>query len=343
MIEHKTGDLLRADVEALVNTVNTVGIMGKGVALQFRQAFPDNYTAYRKACMHGEVQLGKMFVFSTGHLTNPRLIINFPTKRDWRNKSRLEDIEAGLLDLIAVVRREGISSIALPPLGCGSGGLKWEIVRPKIEDAFAALPKVHVLLYAPEGAPIADTMKVATKRPNMTIGRAALLSALERYALPGYRLSMLEIQKLAYFLQTTGEPLKLDFAKQQYGPYAETLNHVLQRMEGHFIRGYGDRSGKTSVRLMPDAVAEARQFLYDYPQTEERLERVARLIEGFETPYGLELLATVHWVAQENPFAAIEVKTAIQGVHAWNQHKRATFQPAHIQVAWKRLYDHGWL
>src|SRR5690349_8544281 len=125
MIEHKAGDLLRADVEALVNTVNTVGIMGKGVALQFRQAYPDNYAAYRKACTHGEVQIGKMFVFATGYLTNPRLIINFPTKRDWRSKSRLEDIEAGLIDLVAVVRSERITSIAIPPLGCGNGGLQW--------------------------------------------------------------------------------------------------------------------------------------------------------------------------------------------------------------------------
>lgn len=343
MIELQHGDLLGADAEALVNTVNTVGVMGKGIALQFRQGFPENYAAYRRACEKGEVQIGKMFVFPTGQLTPPRLIINFPTKTNWRSKSRIEDIESGLEDLIAVIRSEGIASIALPPLGCGNGGLDWSIVRPKIETAFSAMPEVQVLLYAPEGAPVADRMKVATTRPKMTMGRASLLSALERYAIPGYRLSMLEIQKLAYFLQTAGERLKLEFVKQQYGPYSETLHHVLQRMEGHHLRGYGDRSQKASVFLMPDAVSEAAEFLTDYPQTEVRLARVTELIEGFETPYGLELLATVHWVAQDDAAAAGDSEAAIRNVHDWNQHKRDTFQPSHIRAAWKRLQEQGWL
>ncbi len=343
MIELQHGDLLKADAEALVNTVNTVGVMGKGIALQFRQAFPANYTAYRKACEKDEVQIGKMFVFPTGLLTPPHFIINFPTKTNWRSKSRLDDIETGLDDLIALIRSEGITSVALPPLGCGNGGLDWSVVLPKIEAAFAKLPHVQVLLYAPEGAPVADHMKIATTRPKMTMGRAMLLSVLERYALPGYRLSMLEIQKLAYFLQTAGEPLKLEFVKQQYGPYAETLHHVLQRMEGHHLRGYGDRSRKTSVFLMPDAITEATEFLTDYPQTEESLTRVTELIEGFETPYGLELLATVHWVAQEDPVAATDNEAAVRNVHNWNQHKRDTFQPAHIRAAWRRLHEQGWL
>ena len=343
MIELQHGDLLKTDAEALVNTVNTVGVMGKGIALQFRQAFPANYQAYRKACEKGEVQIGKMFVFATGQLTPPRLIINFPTKTNWRSKSRLEDIVTGLNSLIAVIQSEGITSIALPPLGCGNGGLEWSVVRPKIEGAFAIVPHVQVLLYAPEGAPVADYMKIATSRPKMTMGRAALLSVLERYALPGYRLSMLEIQKLAYFLQTAGEPLKLNFVKQQYGPYAETLHHVLQRMEGHHLRGYGDRSRKTSVFLIPDAVTESAQFLTDYPRTEGHLARVTELIDGFETPYGLELLATVHWVAQEDPSAATDSEAAVRNVQAWNQHKRDTFQPSHIGAAWKRLREQGWL
>ena len=342
MIESKHGDLLKADAEALINTVNTVGIMGKGIALQFRQAFPANYDAYRAACKRGEVELGKMFVVPTNSLTPPQWIINFPTKADWRSKSRMEDIEAGLSDLIAVIRELEIRSVAVPPLGCGNGGLDWSEVRPRIEAAFAELPDVQILLYAPEGAPEVDTMPVATKRPNMTQFRAALLGALERYALPGYRLTLLEIQKLAYFLQAAGQPLKLEFGKDKYGPYAEKLNHVLQNMEGHHLRGYGDRSRNASIHLLADASAEAAEVIAADTEMQKRLQRVADLIEGFETPHGLELLATVHWVALSNPAAAANPDQAIADVHAWNQRKRETFPPKHIAIAWRRLQSHHW-
>lgn len=343
MIEHVHGNLLEADVEALVNTVNTVGIMGKGVALQFRQAFPDNYAIYRKACERGDVQIGRMLVFAIGKLTNPRYIINFPTKRHWKTKSRLEDIEAGLRDLIDVIKAEGINSIAVPPLGCGNGGLKWNDVRPRIEAAFAEVPHIHVQLFAPEGAPDVEAMRVATTRPRMTAGRAAMIGVMEHYAVPGYRLTQLEIQKLAYFLQVIGEPLRLTFSKGPYGPYTEVLHHVLQRIEGHFIRGYGDRSQGMSIRLLPGADEEADQFLSAHPDVRHRLQRVAELIEGFETPYGLELLATVHWLANEDPQVSQDPEAAIHGVKRWNERKEQLFRPEHIRVAWSRLQQERWL
>lgn len=343
MIEYVHGNLLEAHVEALVNTVNTVGIMGKGIALQFRQAVPDNYDFYRKACERGDVEIGRMLVFPIGKLTNPRYIINFPTKRHWKTKSRIEDIEAGLHDLIEVVKTKEISSIAIPPLGCGNGGLDWDDVRPRIEAAFAEIPNVHVQLFAPEGAPAAEEMRVATKRPSMTAGRAAIIGLMEQYAVPGYRLTLLEIQKLAYFLQAIGEPLKLDFSKGPYGPYTEVLHHVLQRIEGHFIRGYGDRSRGVSIRLLPGADQEVEEFLQEYPEVRQRLQRVAELIEGFETPYGLELLATVHWLANEDPKVAQDPEAAIKGVKSWSKRKNETFRPEHIRVAWSRLQQEGWL
>jgi O-acetyl-ADP-ribose deacetylase (regulator of RNase III) len=151
MIEIAQGILLEALVEALVNTVNTKGIMGKGIALQFKQAFPEMFRDYENACKAGGVRLGKMHVFDLGGLTgNPRWIINFPTKGHWRERSRLTDIEAGLEDLVTTILRLGIRSIALPPLGCGNGGLNWAEVRPRIEGAFANLPDVNVLLFEPE-------------------------------------------------------------------------------------------------------------------------------------------------------------------------------------------------
>jgi len=343
MIKIVTGNLLDADAEAIINTVNTVGVMGKGIALQFRMAFPANYEAYKKACDHKEVQTGSMFVFDMGRMVNPRYIVNFPTKRHWKGKSRMEDVESGLIDLIRVVRELGIHSIAIPPLGCGNGGLNWGDVHPRIEDAFKELSDVQVLLYAPVGAPEAEKMRVATKRPSMTPGRAALMGILERYALPGYRLTMLEVQKLVYFLQEAGEPLRLDFVRAKYGPYAENLHHVLQHIEGHFIRGYGDRSRDASVRLLPDAVENANRYLEGHSETLARLERVSRLIDGFESPYGMELLATVHWLSKENSAVKSDCDLAIKGVRAWSEHKKQTFHPEHIETAWARLKEEGWL
>ena len=133
MIRFKTGNILAEDAEALVNTVNCVGVMGRGIALQFKNAFPDNFKAYVAACRSGAVRPGRMFVFETGTLTNPRYIINFPTKRHWRGNSRLEDIKAGLTDLTRQIRERGIRSIAIPPLGSGLGGLEWDVVRKDIE------------------------------------------------------------------------------------------------------------------------------------------------------------------------------------------------------------------
>jgi len=285
---------------------------------------------------------GRMLVVQTHRLTNPRYIINFPTKRHWRGKARMEDIEAGLPALIAEVRERGIRSIAVPPLGCGNGGLAWDEVRPRIEAAFAELPEVRVLLYSPDGAPEPETMHVATKRPNMTLARAAVLGLIEQYALPGYRVTMLEIQKLVYFLQAAGEPLKLEFAKQKYGPYAETLHHVLQRIEGHFIRGYGDRSRDISIRLIPEALDEAHAVLAQQPATRERLRRVGELIAGYETPYGVELLSSVHWVAQEDEAARKDAQCAAERVHAWNERKRA-FRTEHIELAWQQLHERQWI
>jgi O-acetyl-ADP-ribose deacetylase (regulator of RNase III) len=344
MILKAKGNLLAADVEALVNTVNSVGVMGKGIALQFKQAFPDNYIAYEAACKRQEVNPGQMFVYHTNTFHNPRFIINFPTKQHWKGKSKIKDIESGLKDLIAVVKAEKIRSIAVPPLGCGNGGLDWAEVRPLIEEAFSNVPDVEVQLFDPAGAPRAEEMKIATKRPKMTAGQAVILGLLSRYVVPGYRLTLLEIQKLAYFLQESGQPLKLNFQKQKYGPYAENLHFVLQRMEGHFVRGYGDRSRDVSLELFPDAIAEAEASLNEETDTLERFQRVAALIEGYETPYGLELLATVHWiVAHENPEARQDAELAVSGVLAWNDHKRKTFTPERIVAAWERLQAEEWM
>ncbi len=348
MIKLVAGNLLEAEVEALVNTVNTVGVMGKGIALQFKRSFPDNFRAYERACKNGEVKLGRMFVQANPALHGPRYIINFPTKSHWKGSSKLEDIRTGLRSLVETIKQYGIKSIAVPPVGCGLGGLSWSDVRPLIEEALAPLAGVEVLLYAPAGAPAAARMKTATVRPQMTIGRAALIGLIDRYKVPGYDylLSLLEVHKLAYFLQCAGEPLKLAFQKGIYGPYADNLRHVLSRIEGHFITGYGDgnNSPETPLSLLPGAAKEAADFLAGHSRTRKHFDRVAEMIEGFETPYGMELLSSVHWVAmQEVPAARMSADEAARGVLNWNERKRRLFKPEHIKAAWSRLKDTGWL
>lgn len=337
MIHYSEGNLLTADVEALVNTVNCVGVMGKGIALQFRQAFPANFDAYAKACKAAEVQPGRMLVFDTGNMVNPRYIVNFPTKTHWKARSRLEYVAQGLDDLVEVIRERGIRSIAIPPLGCGNGGLDWAVVKPLIERAMSTVPEVEAYIYPPVGAPAGDAMPVATERPEMTRARALFVKLIEQYCLPGYRLSLLEIQKLAYFLQETGEPLRLRYVKHLYGPYAENLNHVLQRLEGHFIRGYGDRSKDAQIHLEEGAVAEADAFLAQDAEAAQRLERVKALVEGFETPYGMELLASVHWAVTREGAVGEEAVTAV--IHRWNARKRSIMQPRHIAKALARLHE----
>lgn len=340
MIHYQHGNLLQSDAEALVNTVNCVGVMGKGIALQFKQAFPANYTAYEKACKAHIVKPGKMFVVETGNLFNPRWIINFPTKTHWRALSRLEHIEQGLADLIRVIREYGIRSIALPPLGCGNGGLDWQQVKPLIEACLAELPEVDVFVYPPQEAPAADMMPVATPKPELTRARALFIKLIEQYCLPGYRLSLLEIQKLSYFLQAAGEPLRLNFKAHHYGPYADNLNHVLLRLEGHFISGFGDRSKDAEIHLLPNAIEEADVFLNDDSEARQRLTRIKTLIEGFETPYGMELLATVHWVQQQHPES--NDAEIVKQVHQWSQRKKALMRGSHILKALARLRETGW-
>ena len=340
MIEITCGNLLEAETEALVNTVNCVGFMGKGIALQFKQAFPENFEAYRRACEAAEVQPGRMFIFENRTMIGPKYIFNFPTKRHWKGNSRMNDIEAGLEALVKDVARLGIKSIAVPPLGCGLGGLSWSEVRPRIEQALASLPDVRVLLFSPSGAPDAKKMPVRTKKANMTHARALFIKLMQQYGNMAYRLTLLEVQKLAYFLQEAGEPLKLKYEAGPYGPYAENLNQVLKTIEGHFTRGYGDSpKPDRDIELLPGAVEAADAFLTVSSESVKRLHEVADLIEGFETPYGMELLSSVHWVGTHSDPPANDAATAIAKVHAWNDRKRRMFQPAHIEIAWRRLEE----
>lgn len=342
MIELGQGNLLSAEVDALVNPVNTQGIMGKGLALQFKKAFPDAFADYERACKAGQVAPGHMYIV---HMpSSPRYIINFPTKRHWRNPSRLEDIRIGLTDLRVQVLRLEIHSIAIPPLGCGNGGLSWTEIKPLIVEALGNLEGVRVLLFEPREEP-AQNLIDNRKQLAMTPARAALLSLMSRYLETGYeyRLSLIEVQKLAYFLQEAGEVLRLQYSAHYYGPYADNLRKALRNMEGHFTIGLGDgkNSPETPIALLPGAAEAAHRLLENQPLTQARLKRVAQLIEGFESPFGMELLGTVHWVAK-NSTTADDLEEIIARVHTWSNRKRSKMKDGHIRAAWVRLREQGW-
>lgn len=342
MIEYKYDNILNEDAEALINTVNCVGTMGRGIALQFKHAFPENFKAYVAACKQGKVQPGKMFVFETGKLTNPRFIINFPTKRHWRGKSQMEDIEAGLNALVDSIRRYDIRSIAVPPLGSGLGGLDWIQVKARIEATLQPLTDVRIIIYEPSGTP--NKLFSNSKVPSMTPGRAVLVELMYRYlnGLLDPFITLLEVHKLMYFMQEAGEPLRLKYSQALYGPYAENLRHVLHALEGHFISGYADGGDapKKQLKLVPGAMEKAATFLQQHPDTHYRFDKVAELVEGFESPFGLELLSTVHWIMKNMTVNFID--EVVGHTYAWNECKRQ-FTPRQIALAVDVLSRKGWI
>lgn len=335
MIERCQGNLLEADAEALVNTVNCVGIMGKGIALAFKKKFDKNFKAYEQACEDGLVMPGRMFIVPTGTLWNPRYIINFPTKRHWKSKSKLSDVEAGLEALVADVRSLGIQSIAVPPLGCGHGGLDWHLVAPMIEGAFEELPQVHVLLYEP--ATPAPPLMLETK---MSLGRAMLLSLMATRPSTDGRHDLAEIQLLAYLIQISGQPLRLTFKWQASRPWADTLGRVLCDMEGTFIQGSGDDEG--GIRLLPGAATAADAFLNGAIASQKRVESLQGLLSGMKGQDDLSLLGQILWAAKQDETVREAPEAAIAFItnHTVSQE---TYAASQIRNVWALLRESGCL
>lgn len=350
MIYYTQGNLLEAQAEALVNTVNTVGIMGKGIALMFKEHFPKNMEAYAKACKAGEVQTGKMFVTETAELTSPKWIVNFPTKQHWRANSKLEWIIDGLQDLRQFIVENKIKSIAIPPLGAGNGGLNWEIVRPQIESALADLDEVEIWIYEP----IKQYQNVAKRKgvEKLTPARALIAELVRRYWILGVECSLLEIQKLAWFLeramekQAVDNPLKLQFKAQNYGPYADNLRHLLGGLDGSYLK-----SDKRIVDCKPTDVVlfnDARQEQVEtYLKTQAKdylpaLEKTSEIIDGFESPFGMELLSTVDWLLVKEGCQA-ETDSVLEGMQnwpagkQWGERKTRLFNPRVVGIALERL------
>ena len=335
MLRFTKGDILQSDAEALVNTVNTVGVMGKGIALQFKRTFPENFKAYEKACKLGEVMVGKMFVYERNSLNNPVYIFNFPTKKHWKGQSKQEYIELGLIDLVYQVKTLGIQSIAIPPLGCGNGGLDWIIVREMMIAALELLPDIVIEIFEPHVQDLSIELRPLDSIPNLTPVKAALLCVFRIYQDRDGEFGRTIAQKLAYFLQNAGFDLKLKFSKANYGPYAKNVDHILTNMEGYFIEGVGDLSRKSSIRVIPSAY---RQLQGSMNGASTAINNVSILIDGFESRYGLELLSSVHWVMSQE--GANDLDSVIEKLHSWDERKKAQFSMADIRVAWEHLTGH---
>ena len=342
MINVKTGNILTDKSQAIVNTVNCVGVMGKGLALQFKKAFPDNFKLYKSACDQKLVKPGKMFITKYEDMLENKYIINFPTKQHWKGASRIEFIDDGLKDLICQVRDLGIKSIAIPPLGAGLGGLDWRLVKELIIKAFSSIPDIEVAVYEPKGNPKATNMINNTAKPNMTRGRALLVKLLEFYFRKGYECSKIEVQKLAYFLQESGIDLKLKYVPHNFGPYADNLNHVLDKIDGHFIKGFGDRVNVSQIKLIQSAIEEANVFLENDIEADICLKKVEELIDGYETPLSMEILATTHWVLRHENFTPDNFDGIKSYIHQWSEHK-ASWKDSYLKKAINRLESYQWV
>ena len=353
MIEYTKGNLLEADVDALVNTVNTVGVMGKGIALMFKEAFPENYEAYSAACKAGDVRTGEMFVTEHNDLVGPRWIINFPTKQHWRSRTKIEWIDQGLKDLKRVIVEKGIQSIGLPPLGSGNGGLNWQDVKPRIERELADLNDVRVVVFEPT-----REYQNVVRRPGvnkLTPSRALISELVRRYWMLGIECSLLEIQKLAWFLERSirkadlEDPMDLRFEANRYGPYADRLRHLLDSLDGSYLvceKRLGDASPEDVIWFDQSRKQDITVYLKsgEARPYNGALEQVSELIDGFQSPLSMELLASVDWLL-EREGCEPTLEGIKKGLAEWPAGKKASerklrlFDDGMIDLALEQLRD----
>ena len=344
MIKYVKGNLLEAKSQALINTVNTVGVMGKGIALQFKEAFPLNYKKYIDACKAKWLQPGKLLVVNEKTLDGNRVIINFPTKTEWFQKSKYDYIESGLAALVEELKKGEIKSIAIPPLGCGNGGLKWDRVKSLIEKHLRSFTDIEITIYEPNEA-VKEILKKqeSAKEAKLTPARAMLLYSLFYYETLGEPSSVFVANKLAWFLQRLGEKLRLKFEASHYGPYSVQVAHLLYNVNGVYLKGLEQMTIKAfePLELQYDKVKE----LSDYVRTEltleqqTRLKKLIRLINGFQSSLSLEVLATVDYIKKEKK--TNEEQVIIQEIYDWSDRKRNLFQEKYIRKAINHLNEYS--
>lgn len=342
MISYAKGNLLDAPTQALVNTVNTVGVMGKGIALQFKQKFSKNFELYVKACKEGRLRPGKLLVVREMTLAGEKIIINFPTKVDWFKKSKYEYIEEGLRALVGVIKDEGIRSVAIPPLGCGNGGLNWKKVRALMEHYLSELEDVEIIIYEPSDK-IKEILKKqqSTKKIKLTPARAMLLYSMFYYETMGETCSLFVANKLAYFLQRLREKSfsRLNFEAGHYGPFSVQVVHMLHDLNGEYLKGLEQMTAKAfePLELQYDRIEEIREYARNSLSGEQRkrLKNLIQLITGFQSALSLEVLASVDYVLREK--SGIQQSEVVKIIHNWSERKRKLIQDKHIRIAIQHL------
>lgn len=339
MIRYTVGNLLESTAQALVNTVNTVGVMGKGIALQFKETYPHNYQVYRKACKDGQLQPGQVLVVRDQTAFGEKLIVNFPTKTHWRKPSEYSYVEQGLQALVVAIREHEIQSIAIPPLGCGNGGLDWAKVKQMIEK-YLVDSSAEIIIYEPNPQ-IKQQLQESNsqKKVKLTPARAMLMYALFQYELRGEAPSLFVANKLAYFLQRLGEPLRLNFQKHFYGPYTPQVQHVLYYLNGTYLSGLEQQNVKPfeELRLNYDRFSEVEKYLEQELEATQksRLEKLVALISGFESTHALEVLATVDAIMAELP--DINKDEIVEQAQKWSARKTRLLKPEYVEIARQRL------
>lgn len=339
MLKFTTGNLLDSEAEALVNTVNTVGIMGKGIALQFKKQFPNNYKIYSKACKTGEFKIGEMLIVEEQSLlTGKKIIINFPTKTDWRKPSEYSYIEEGLKNLVKVIEEKKIKSIAIPPLGAGNGGLVWDKVKAMM-NYYLKDVEAEVIIFQPS-AVIEELLK--NERVKLTPARAMLLSVLFDLVRNGEFVSEFSAEKIAYFLQRFGakEDFKLEFSANFYGPYSGKVKHVLYYLNGSYVTGYSAKDKKPfeEIGLRANTENEILNFL-DLPENKKYKdisEKTKAFLKGFYSSFGLELLSTIDFIMEN--LNTKEEEIIINQLEKWSERKKGFSK--FIKIATNNIEKH---
>jgi uncharacterized protein YwgA/O-acetyl-ADP-ribose deacetylase (regulator of RNase III) len=357
MVTVKVGDMFQSQAQTWVNTVNCVGVMGKGVALKFKERFPDMYKDYFERCKAGQVKLGRPYLYKR---VVPPWILNFPTKEDWRSVSRLDAIEEGLCYLEAHYREWGIESLAVPPLGCGQGQLEWRVVGPTLYRYLIRL-EIPVELYAPFETPHNELRPEFLDQPAASIatsglsdapyriepGWIAIVGILQRLEREPYHrpIGRISFQKIAYFATESGIPTGLPFARGSYGPHAANLKKKITTLVNNgLIRE--ERLGKMfAVRVGPTFPDALRAYASQLRDWEQVMDRIADLFMRMDTQRA-EVAATVHYAAHELETKLRQTpteKAVVQAVMEWKVRRRPPLDPKEVAITTRNLNMLGWI
>lgn len=325
MIHYLVGNLFDSKANALVNTVNTVGVMGKGIALQFKKLYPNNFKAYKELCDRNEFRIGELFVTEDQNiLSGNRIIINFPTKKHWKNPSDYSYIEKGLDNMIKVIKEKNIKSIAIPPLGSGNGGLKWYRVKQMIDEKLSGIDDCEIYVYEPN-TNVKELMN--KERVKLTPARAMLLFILFDLVKSGEFVSEFASEKVCYFLQRFGAEkyFKLNYSANFYGPYSGKVKHVLNYLNGSYVMGYAGKDKKPfeQLSLLMETEKKVDEYIDSDIELKEIVENTSAFLNGFYSSFGLELLSTVDYIAQSKKTA--DKETIKYTISNWSNRKKTMF------------------